>query len=295
MKQVYTTNHGIPAYDAARWLAPPPAIRNVRTFKSGARCLVQIGASSLKDTTQEALVRDRVDNSFIIFPDGTHDFDLFLGRQAAQPRAAVGFVLMGPATKARWIARPTSTRMIQVHLPDAVLQDITAPTGRQISHEDFEKVPASLKPLFTAFASDCDRADTPALLLETYLSLIIQKLAFAKQSPERRGLSTAQYNKIVEYLNARPEQDVTLAGLAALVGFSPSHFARAFTASAGIPPHRFQIEMRIERAKKMLENTDLSIGEVAALSGYEDAGYFARLFRNEVGVTPMHYRRTIRL
>lgn len=252
---------------------------------------MQIGASSLKDTTQEALVKDRADNSLIIFPDGTHDFDLNVGSTWTQPRAAVGYVLMGAATQARWIARPTSARMIQIHLSDAFLEETAEPQTRLSFDGNYRNASANLKPLLTAFASDCDNADTPVLLLETYVSLLLQKLALEKPGLGRHGLASSQIKKVVEHMETMPESKLTLTSLAALIGLSPFHFARAFKASTGMPPHRFQIELRIERAKKMLESTDISIADVSAALGYDDPGYFARLFYKEVGFTPTQYRR----
>ncbi|MFX8016085.1 helix-turn-helix transcriptional regulator, partial [Acinetobacter baumannii] len=55
--------------------------------------------------------------------------------------------------------------------------------------------------------------------------------------------------------------------------------------------HRFLVKLRIDKARELLESTDLPIIEIAAQVGYDDPSYLARLFRREVGVTPAAYRR----
>jgi AraC family transcriptional regulator len=106
-----------------------------------------------------------------------------------------------------------------------------------------------------------------------------------------RGLADWQFKRVREFLEAGSHEQVSLADLADLVRLSPFHFARAFKRATGVPPHRYQMQLRIERAKTLLEEGKLSVGEVAAQVGYANQSYFARLFRDEVGATPARYRR----
>jgi AraC family transcriptional regulator len=105
------------------------------------------------------------------------------------------------------------------------------------------------------------------------------------------GLSRRNVERIVDLLCADLSADVDLTTMAATVSLSPFHFARAFKASTGVPPHRYLMQLRVEKARKLLEGTDLPIGEVASEVGYDDPSYLARLFRREVGTTPAQYRR----
>jgi AraC family transcriptional regulator len=100
-----------------------------------------------------------------------------------------------------------------------------------------------------------------------------------------------QARKIRDFIADSPERAVTLSVLAQLVGLSPFHFARAFKNSTGLPPRRYQIVLRIEKAKTLLATTGLSITDIAAQVGFDDPGYFARLFGREVGCTPREYRQ----
>jgi AraC family transcriptional regulator len=88
--------------------------------------------------------------------------------------------------------------------------------------------------------------------------------------------------------------DPSLTQLDGTAGLSNYHFARAFKASTGLPPHRYLVQLRIDRARILLETTNLPITEIAAQVGYDDPGYLSRLFRRQFGTTPAKYRRDLR-
>jgi len=113
----------------------------------------------------------------------------------------------------------------------------------------------------------------------------------ANVSAEPGRLLPWQTKKIRDFIAAAPDKAVSLAALAKLVGLSPFHFARAFKNSTGLPPRRYQIVLRMEKARALLKTTDLPVTVIAAELGYDDPGYFARLFGREVGCTPRAYRR----
>ena len=74
--------------------------------------------------------------------------------------------------------------------------------------------------------------------------------------------------------------------LAEVSGVSEAHFARSFKQAFGVPPHRYLLTRRIERATAMLRDTDLSITEIAFATGWESLGTFGRTFRDVAGESP---------
>jgi AraC family transcriptional regulator len=75
--------------------------------------------------------------------------------------------------------------------------------------------------------------------------------------------------------------------LAAVAHLSSYHFARQFRAATGLPPHRFIIARRVERALQLLhEDGDLALAQLASRAGFSDQSQFARQFKRLVGVTP---------
>ena len=78
--------------------------------------------------------------------------------------------------------------------------------------------------------------------------------------------------------------------LASVSGVSEAHFARSFKDAFGVPPHRYLLTRRIERAKALLRDTDLPITEVAFETGWESLGTFGRTFRDVTGESPGELR-----
>jgi AraC-like DNA-binding protein len=104
------------------------------------------------------------------------------------------------------------------------------------------------------------------------------------------GLPPGALRRVKEYIDSNLGTNINLAVLADTAGFSMFHFARAFKQSEGVPPHRYLLERRIERAENLLVKTDLPISEVAISSGFSDQSHLARHFRQRVGVSPSTYR-----
>jgi AraC family transcriptional regulator len=100
---------------------------------------------------------------------------------------------------------------------------------------------------------------------------------------------------VAGHVRERLGEDLALADLAALVGLSPYHFARAFKASTGSAPHRYLMERRVERAKELLATTGQSVTEIAHACGFASSQHLATVFRRFVGTTPKQYRRDSRL
>lgn len=78
--------------------------------------------------------------------------------------------------------------------------------------------------------------------------------------------------------------------LARISGVSEAHFARAFKDAFGVPPHRYLLTRRIERAKALLRDTDLPITDIALQTGWDSLGTFGRTFRDITGKSPSALR-----
>lgn len=87
-------------------------------------------------------------------------------------------------------------------------------------------------------------------------------------------------------MDAASHEDWPVRRLARVSGVSETHFARSFKQAFGVPPHRYLLTRRIERATALLRDTDLSITEIAFNTGWESLGTFGRTFRNVTGESP---------
>jgi transcriptional regulator GlxA family with amidase domain len=78
--------------------------------------------------------------------------------------------------------------------------------------------------------------------------------------------------------------------LAEVSGVSHAHFARSFKVAFGVPPHRYLLTRRLERAKALLRDTDAPIIEIAFQTGWNSLGTFGRTFRDVLGMSPSELR-----
>ena len=86
------------------------------------------------------------------------------------------------------------------------------------------------------------------------------------------------------------EEDWPVERLASVSGVSRAHFARSFKQAFGIPPHRYLLTRRIEKATALLRDTDLPITEIAFRTGWSSLGTFGRIFRDITGKAPGDFR-----
>lgn len=100
------------------------------------------------------------------------------------------------------------------------------------------------------------------------------------------GLTKLQLKQVTSYIHEYFDRDLSLAELANLVQLSPYHFARLFKRSTGLPPHKYLLQYRIECAKQLLRERELSIAEVACVVGFSSQGHLNYHFKRLVGATP---------
>ena len=105
------------------------------------------------------------------------------------------------------------------------------------------------------------------------------------------GLAPWQSRRVVELLQQHLDGQVKLKRLAEECRLSVSHFSRSFRSSFGTSPHRYLILRRVEIAKTLLTETNNSLVEIAAQTGFSDQAALTRTFAAIVGATPAKWRR----
>jgi AraC-like DNA-binding protein len=192
----------------------------------------------------------------------------------------------------------------QIFLPDALLDSVAdglRPGSRISGSLRDDLIFQADRELNTRLASYLraarSGADVSRVEMEARAILIAERLLavhhdLGRATPVRpTGLADWQLKRVREFLDQTNHDRVTLAELADIARLSPFHFSRAFRASTGLPPHRYQMRLRIARAKVLLQGSDRPISEIAAEVGYSNQSYFTQLFQAEVGTTPARYRR----
>ena len=133
------------------------------------------------------------------------------------------------------------------------------------------------------------------LLAESVSSVIVVHLLkqYSSRKPIIReytdGLSQQKLQIAIEYIQAYLNTDISLDKLSQAVGMSMHHFSRLFKKSVGYSPYQYVLKCRIERAKMLLLQRQLSIADVAFAVGFASQSHFTQHFKRFVGITPKQF------
>lgn len=127
--------------------------------------------------------------------------------------------------------------------------------------------------------------------LELLFIIFDGKFGSLKNSP---SFHAERLFNTIAAMEANPEQHFSIEKAARESSMSVSSFAHKFKETVGISPTGYCIMLRLEKSRKMLENTDRSIEEIAVANGFCDGNYLGRLFRKRYGTTPNNYRKLFR-
>jgi AraC family transcriptional regulator len=114
-----------------------------------------------------------------------------------------------------------------------------------------------------------------------------------EKEPHQGGLASWQQRRVLEFMESHLAEEVPLSTLSSLVRLSPYHFVRSFKQSFGRPPHRYWTERRIDHAKTLLADPQVSITQVALDIGFATPSSFTAAFHRVTGHTPTDYRRAL--
>ena len=118
-----------------------------------------------------------------------------------------------------------------------------------------------------------------------YLYLFLSCIAHPR--PRHKYVET-----IIQFIQLQYAYPITVADMAARVGLNRSYLCKIFKAATGLSPQEYLLNFRIERAKCLLRETDLSISEVAYSCGFRDFPHFSTQFKKRAGRSPGAYRRS---
>lgn len=214
------------------------------------------------------------------------------------PSGSVSVIHPGEIHSARDPAdrhRFTTFRMMFAS-PDLLQSIATQLAGRDVGLPFFTQpivVDQSLATIALRFhiatEGSASRLEQESLLLQLLSEWILrhaeQRSKASAVAPEREAV-----RQVREYLQDRFHENVTLDRLSQITNLSPYHLSRVFANEVGIPPHQYQAQVRIARAKLMLMK-GMPIGQVAIDTGFADQSHFGRYFKRYMQVSPRRYQR----
>jgi len=146
---------------------------------------------------------------------------------------------------------------------------------------------ARLAHVFASLTESSSLLQNESLLLSVVARLITDHLVRGNALSDAGRVHPAVL-RVKDWLEANSEQNVSIHSLAGLAGLSPYYLVRAFHRHVGVPPHKYQTIVRINRARKLL-TSGAAISEVAYRTGFCDQSHLNRCFKRTLGVTPGKY------
>jgi AraC family transcriptional regulator len=214
---------------------------------------------------------------------------------------APGAVFITPPGGLEWAEWSDVSESVEMWLDPALLAELSGAEGEAPSVV-FDYREAVLDPVILNIASRVRAAvlrgsqameqlsDLPLLLashmLERYHGIRV------RPSGRVRKIERTVLARVTEYIDAHLHEPLSVLELAAVAGRSPYHFAKAFKAATGSPPHAFVAARRMERALVLLQQTSIPVSRVARLVGFQSLTHFRRRFHQAWGEPTGRYRRS---
>jgi transcriptional regulator GlxA family with amidase domain len=136
-----------------------------------------------------------------------------------------------------------------------------------------------------------------ALVVARHLVVFLRRPGNQAQFSAQLAAQTARRDplrEVQQWITEHPDGDLTVESLAARAALSPRHFARAFRDETGMTPGRYVDRVRLEHARRLLEDTSGGIEEISRASGYGTPEAMRRAFLKALGTPPAEYRRRFR-
>ena len=187
-----------------------------------------------------------------------------------------------------------------IYLPPAILQNAFC---QLTGHEDLPWfLPGSIgkSPLAAPLASlhaclsdtGIDSLQKESALL-CWLTAFIQRYSQAKISHTAPGAEPLAVARVLDYMQTEFTHAISLQTLANIAHLSSYHLLRVFEKTVGLPPHLYQQQLRIQKAKQLLA-TGQPLAVTALSTGFFDQSHFSRQFKKITGLTPAGYQQSMR-
>lgn len=131
------------------------------------------------------------------------------------------------------------------------------------------------------------RLEKETALIEM-LAKLIDRYAQEKTDLKGFGKENKAVEEVRDYINDHYNENISLKKLSELVGLSQFHLNRVFSQEIGMPPHAFQTQVRIAKAKQLIRK-GFSLSDIAVTTGFADQSHFNRHFKRLMKITPSEY------
>lgn len=197
-----------------------------------------------------------------------------------------------PADEPGGFEAETNFEALEISIPRAMISDVASTLGpKKVRQLEARHIFRDERIAQLARVLELDRqagqSSEPLFVASVGLAIATRLLSL-EPDPEQRviRLSDVQLKRVLDFIEANIDTPLSLDVLSRVAGVSNSHLRTWFKAATGYSVHRYVLRRRTEKAKEMLMGTDLSISEVADLTGFAHQSHLAHWMRRESGTTP---------
>ena len=144
----------------------------------------------------------------------------------------------------------------------------------------------------------CEKVSNSDRFIDPIARALADRVSAVSRSSEpwqvqTAGLPDYELRRLNDFIEANLEGEITLAAMASACGIGTKSFVRAFAATTGKSPYQYVIAARVERAKRLIEQNQQGLAEIALQCGFSHQEHLTRAFRRLTGQTPGRYRRSV--
>lgn len=220
----------------------------------------------------------------------------YRGARHAVPVGSLSILHPGEAHVARDpVDRLVPATWLVAYVPPAAIAGAVADVPERSGNEPFFRDPVLMDSTLSALFARAHRAaqrDVAELEQDVLWADFLSRLAGYARQPVGDQVSSRRARRAVQTVRAHLEEHwaepVRLSELAELAGLGPHQLNRTFSRTVGVPPHRYQLQLRVDRAKALLVR-GVGIAAAAAEAGFVDQSHLTRHFGRFVGIPPSAY------
>lgn len=113
----------------------------------------------------------------------------------------------------------------------------------------------------------------------------------ARKHADENSESDAYVERARNFMKQHYDKGIQMTDVARYVGLERSYFSKMYKHKTGASPYQYVMELRLDKAKQLLLETDMPIEHIALLVGFKDTFHFSGFFKHKAGCSPMHYRK----
>lgn len=244
-----------------------------------------IAAGDFYCTVRYHVNREQYNSILVLF---VLDGEMLLRQDGMELRAKGGELLLVDCYRQHEYAALQDTHTLWVHFDGAnsreLFQELKQQRGQKQKYgqEMLETVQGIVKGVSEA---------APESELSIQLHALVCRLFAGSSVPEQANTRGRQIAKGKEYMKQHLEEPIAIEEIAEHVSMSVSYFTKVFREMTGFSPYEYLLRLRLEQAKELLLQTELSVGEIAYRSGFHSDSNFIYFFKKETGISPLKFRR----